>query len=153
MTYCRNKTGFTLIEALLAAVILAIAAAGVILPFSSGASLEAEGVRLAQAAAIASNLMEKIASKPITDPDTQTAGDYDDVKDYDGYEESQGQIKDPAGDLITSSEYAPFSRQVTCDDVRLAQQSDLFSPTCVQVTVTVAYNGRTMATLTRLVSK
>ena len=157
MRYVLRKSGFTLVEAMLAAVILSIAAAGVILPFSSGASLETEAARLTLGASLASQLMENIAAKPLIDPNSDIAGDYDDVLDYDGYSEAQGQIHDPYpfGSIIQGPEYACLSQSVTCEysGLYLTQQSGILPSTCARVTVTVSYNGRIIARLKRLVSK
>ncbi|OHB57357.1 MAG: hypothetical protein A2Y07_11900 [Planctomycetes bacterium GWF2_50_10] len=154
MRYVLRKSGFTLVEAMLAAVILSIAAAGVILPFSSGASLETEGARLTLGASLASQIMDTITAKPLFEPNSDTAGDYDDVLDYDGYSEAEGQIYDPFGTLIQGPEYACLSRSVTCEYIELGfQESQKLPATCGRVIVTVSYKGRTIAQLTRLVSK
>ena len=44
--HCKaRQRGFTLAEAMLATVVLGIAAAGILLPFTSGATVQAEGMR------------------------------------------------------------------------------------------------------------
>ena len=59
-TSCKNQKGFSLAEAMIATVVLGIAAAGVLLPFTSGATVRAEGMRRTLAAKLASDLMEEI---------------------------------------------------------------------------------------------
>ena len=49
----KHPTGFTLLEALLATVILALAAAAVIMPFAAGAQCAAEDTRLTVAVGLA----------------------------------------------------------------------------------------------------
>ena len=52
--------GFTMIEATIAMVILAIAAAGILLPFANAAAVQEEASRQTLAANLASELMEKV---------------------------------------------------------------------------------------------
>jgi len=128
--------GFTLAEALMATVVLGIAAAGVLLPFASGAKVRAEGLRSTLAAKLAADLMENIVHTSFNDI----------VDTYDGYTESQGQLKDANGTEFTDQAYAKFSRDVSCawDDTQ-----DFF----ILVTVWVKYNGREIAVINRLISK
>ena len=83
----RYDKAFTLAEAMMATVVLGIAAAGVLLPFTSGAAVRVEGMRRTLGAKLAADLMEEIISAPF---DQIVAG-------YDGYAEPQGQVKDASG--------------------------------------------------------
>jgi len=161
------RAGFTLPEAVMAMVILGIAAAGVMLPFSAGASAQAEGVHKTLAANLANDLMERIATKPFHDPDGSpydylpgpeageaTVADFDNVDDFDGYVEAQGQVLDAGGVVITDPMYANFSRQVTCGYVYVPQQNPpTASPNFILVSVEVRYQGRATVTISRLVSE
>ena len=49
--------------------------------------------------------------------------------------------------------YANFSRQVTCADVRVPQESVGLPSNFIRVCVHVGYQGREIATLYRLISK
>ncbi|MHC4619812.1 MAG: type IV pilus modification PilV family protein, partial [Planctomycetota bacterium] len=80
-TRCKNRSAFSLAEAMIATVVLAIVAAGVLLPFTSGAAAQAEGLRRTLGAKLAGELMEKIVSTPFDEI----------VTTYDGYAEAQGQ--------------------------------------------------------------
>jgi hypothetical protein len=166
MSYRNKRSAFTLFEAMLAVAVLGMAAAGVLLPFSSGAAVESEGIHHRVATELAANLMEQIASKPFHDP--VAANDYrlgpeagetspasfDNIDDFDGYTEAQGQILDSAGNLLTDAQYALFSRSVSCSYGYLPQQSNSNAPYAfIRVTVTVSYSGREMAKLTRLFSE
>jgi len=88
--YKMERRGFTLAEAMMAMVVLGIAAAGVLLPFTSGAQVRAEGIHRTLAANLASDLMEQIVSN-----------DFDDLKDFSTEED-------------LSSTYANFSRGASC---------------------------------------
>lgn len=161
--YCTSKGGFTLAEAMMAVVVLGIAAASVLLPFVSGATVQAEGVRRTLAAGLASDLVEQILRLPFHDPDDETsynpgpdAGDLDNIDDYHGYIEAQGQVKDAAGVAFTDPKYANFSRNVTCEYVYVPPQpveSDPAKCEFIRVTVQVNYSGTQMATIVRLVSE
>ena len=143
--YCTSKRGFTLIEAMMALVVLGIAAAGVLLPFSSGARVRAEGVRRTLGAKLASDLMEEIINTP-----------FDDIATSYNYSEPQGQVKDAAGAVFTDLHYANFSRDVSCEYVTVPQQPPQSEPekcNFIRVTVQVYYSGRIIATINRLVSK
>jgi len=137
------RRGFTLPEATIALVILGMAAAGVLLPFSSGAAAQAEGVHKTLAAGLASDLMERIVATP-----------YAEILAWNGTAEAQGQIRDAEGIVFTDPAYARFSRNVTCTGVRMYPQGGM-SPQSgfILVVVRVYDRGRLMVTLSRLVSQ
>ena len=139
----KNPGGFTLVEALMATVALGIAASSILLPFTTGARVQTEGTRMTLGSKLAGDLLEKIISLP-TDEIVST---------YDGYTEPAGQIKDAGEVVFTDANYAYFSRQVSCQLVRVAQQADDAEPVFIRVTVTVYYRGRQIAEANRLVSK
>jgi prepilin-type N-terminal cleavage/methylation domain-containing protein len=139
----RKQKGFTLAEAMIAMVVLGMAAAGVLLPFSSGAAVQVEGMRRTLGANLASHLIEKIINKPFEDI----------ISDYDGYVEAQGQVKDAGGEVFTDSNYANFSRTATCEYVYVTQESGSLTPKFILVTVQVNYSGRPIATINRLISE
>jgi prepilin-type N-terminal cleavage/methylation domain-containing protein len=141
VTYKVNR-GFTLAEAMIAVIVLAIAVTGVILPFTAGASISVEGMHRTLATELADNLMQKIINAP-----------YGDIVTNYNYTEVQGQVKDYNGVVFTSSNYANFSRQVVCEEVRVAQQSSGTEPCFIRATVRVSYNGRELVSLTRLIGK
>jgi prepilin-type N-terminal cleavage/methylation domain-containing protein len=137
--------GFSLAEVTLALVLLGIAAAGVMLPFSSGVSVQAEGRRMTLAGKLANDLMERIVA---TGPDEI-------INTWDGYAEAQGQVTDAAGVVFADPAYAPFSRSAACrDDVYVSQQyGPPLPPDFLLVSVQVHYQGRSMVALSRLISK
>ncbi len=141
MTY-KTHRGFTLAEAMIAVMVLAIAVTGVILPFTAGASISVEGMHRTLGTELADNLMQKIIDTP-----------YDDILSNYNYIEVQGQVKDYNGVVFTSSNYANFSRQVACQEVRVAQQSSSTESCFIRATVRVSYNGREIVSLTRLIGQ
>jgi MSHA pilin protein MshD len=164
-----RQRGLTLAESMMAVVVLGIAAAGVLLPFSSGARVRAEGIRRTLGARLASDLMEEIIRKPFHDPggslydynpgpDVGETGfaDFDNLDDFHDYAEPQGQVRDATGTVFTDSNYANFSRDVICEYVTVPQQppqSDPAKCNFIRVTVQVYYGGREIATLNRLFSE
>jgi hypothetical protein len=125
----------------MAMVLLGMAAAGVLLPFSHGAAVQAEGQRITLGAKLANDLLERIVA---TAPSQV-------VSTWDGYAEAQGQVKDASGAVFTDPMYAGFSRSVACHDVLVAQQS--LASNLILVSVQVSCQGRTSATLNRLISR
>ena len=128
----------------MALVILGMAAAGVLLPFAGGASVQAEGLRRTLSARLANDLIERIVATP-----------YDQIiPTWDGHSEAQGQVKDAAGNAFTDPIYANYSRDVSCRTVYVAQQSDEDPPSFfILATVRVYYRGAETATVRRLISK
>ncbi len=133
----RTKSrGFTLAEAMMAIVVLGIAASGVLLPFTSGAKVRAEGMRRTLGAKLAGDLMEQIIN-----------ADFEDiVNNYDGCSEGEGQVEDCSGTVFTDSNYARFSRGASC-------QYDAGQPFFIIATVWVKYNGNEIVSLSRLISR
>jgi prepilin-type N-terminal cleavage/methylation domain-containing protein len=142
-TNCKTRKGFTLAEAMMATVVLSIAAAGVLLPFMSGAKVRAEGVRRTLAAKLAGDLMEQVLKTPFEEI----------VLTYDGYTEPQGQIKDAGGTVFTDSNYSNFGRDVSCEYVYVPQESGVGGLKFIRITVRVYYSGWEIATVERLMSK
>jgi len=167
--HSRWKHGFTLTEAMLAVTVLGFAAAGVLLPFVSGATVRAEGTRRTLAAELANDLMEQILRLPFHDPGGAAydynpgpdAGEtglptFDNVDDFHGYCEAEGQVKDAAGVVFTDPKYACFSRRVMCEYATAPPQPAETDPAkCnfILVTVQVDYSGRQTAIVSRLVSE
>jgi Tfp pilus assembly protein PilV len=141
-TTCKNSRGFTLAEAMMAVVVLNIAVAGIVLPFTAGTTIRAEGMHRTLATSLAADLMEKINNTS-----------YDDIVSNYNYIELQGQVKDYNGVVFTSSNYANFSRQVICEYVRVSQQFSGTQPFFIRATVIVSYKGNELVRLTRLIGR
>ena len=139
----KTRKGFSLAEAMMATVVLGSAAAGVLVPFTTGARVRAEGTRRTLAAKLAGDLMEEIVNTPFD----QVVGQYD------GYTEAQGQVKDANDVVFIDSNYANFSRDASCAYVYVAPQSELFTPlNFIWATVRVYYGGSEMVIISRLIS-
>ncbi|MHC4904367.1 MAG: type IV pilus modification PilV family protein [Planctomycetota bacterium] len=133
----RGQSGFTMIEATIAMVILAIAAAGILLPFANAATVQVEGARQTLAANLASELMEKVL---LSEPN-------DILVTYADYTEAKGAMLDTLGSPLTDSVYDGFSRSAT------SQPATVASVDLVAVTVTVDYLNNQMTHITTLISK
>ena len=139
----KNPNGFTLAEAMIATVILGIAAAGILLPFTSGQVVRAEGVHRTLGAKLAADLMEKIVNTPFNQI----------VAGYNGYSESKGQVKDSAGAVFTDLNYANYSRNANCSSVYVPQESGTGQSKFILATVRVYYSGKQIVIINRLISK
>ncbi len=99
----RNNKGFTLIELVIAMVVLAIAMSGVMLAINYATSHSADPVLRQQALAIAESYMEEICLKAVSDPDGTDSETlralYDDVDDYHGLNDSGA--RDVYGNLLS----------------------------------------------------
>ena len=127
----------------MAVLVLGIAAAGVLLPFTSGSAVRAEGTHRTLAAKLASDLMEEIV-----------AADFENiVGTFDGYTESIGNVKDVNGVIFSDSSYARYSREVSCEYVYVAQESGTEQSKFILVIVRVYYGGREIAVINRLISR
>jgi len=142
-----NRSGFTLAEAMMATVVLGVAAVGVLLPFTTGAAVRAEGMHRTLGAKLAGDLIEEIMSVPFD----EIAADI--VAGYDGYTEPQGQVKDADGVVFTDSNYARFSRDVSWEKFYVPQQSASAPLQFIRITVNVYYSGRQIAAVSQLVSE
>lgn len=128
---------------MLAMVVLSMAAAGVLLPFAGGASVQAEGLHRSLGAALAGDLLERIVQTPFDQI----------VPTWHNYAEAQGQLKDASGATFTDPIYANYSRNVFCYSVYVPQQSGMVEPDFILAAVRVGYRGTPIATINRLISK
>jgi len=163
----RPKDGFTLIEAMLAAVVLAITVVAVVAPFAAGARSQQVEMRMSLAVGLAEQLMEEILQKPFEEPDDgdtlaedesafgpeadeATRADFDAIDDYHGQTEAAGQIRQPDGTLVTDPAATGLSRHVTVQYVLVAGQDAADDKLFLRVTVEVRHEGQPLVTLTRL---
>jgi len=124
-------------------VVLSMAAAGVLLPFADGASVQAEGLHRSLAASLANDLLEQVINTP-----------FDQVAmDWHGYTEDQGQIKDASGTTFTDPIYANYSRDASCQYVYVPQQGGMAAPNFALASVRVYYRGEQIAAVHRLISR
>ncbi|MEM9414201.1 MAG: prepilin-type N-terminal cleavage/methylation domain-containing protein [Planctomycetota bacterium] len=118
----RRSAGFTLLEVLIASMILAFATLGLVQAVSAAQAQTYDALRRARATALADALLEEVLSKPYADPQAETAvgpdtgesgrDDFDNVDDYHGFAEAAGALSDHAGALYPTR-FQRFERSVT----------------------------------------
>ncbi|MHC4160003.1 MAG: type IV pilus modification PilV family protein [Planctomycetota bacterium] len=146
MNYNHKKNrGFSLAEAMLATLLLGIATAGLLLPFTAGASIRVEGNKRTLAAKLGSDLMEEIVSTPFDSI----------VGTHNGYTEVKGKVRQDTREVGFLSDvdarYGNFSRTVSCAYVYMSQQTGSEPPIFIRATVMVYYNGSEIVSLSRLI--
>jgi MSHA pilin protein MshD len=117
-----TQRGFTLIEMIIAIVVLSIGLTGVLIAFSTVARGSADPMVAQQMLAVAEEMLEEIQLKPYTAaantaPAACARDTYNDVRDYNGYATS-GQICSIDGAPIAS--LAGYSVQVQVQPAALA---------------------------------
>ncbi|MEN6309046.1 MAG: type II secretion system protein [Anaerohalosphaeraceae bacterium] len=133
----RASKGFTLIEAMMAMVILAVAASGIMVSFAAAASVQTEAHRRIIASRLAADKIEYLASKDFTVLESVYVGKT--------ITESAGTLTDSTGTLIAGNAYTDLSRTVSCEYAAVAGVN------LIWVTVDVAYKGTPMAHLGTLI--
>ncbi len=102
MNRCRLQTGFTLVELVVALVILSVGVAGVLLLVNKTTRHSADPAIQEQAIAIAEAYLDEVLLKPFADPDGVDGEsgrvNFDDVDDYDGWSDTGA--KDQFGTAI-----------------------------------------------------
>ena len=148
--------GLTLLEALLAAVVLAMAAGAILMPFTAGAQSLAQDARSTLAVNLAQDLMEEILTRAFKDPDTASddalgRANWDDVSDYNGFAEGEWAIACLDGTRVTDAAAVGLSRRVRVESFYVTGQSQGGPPTFLKVTVEILYRGEVIVSLKRLV--
>jgi len=151
-----SRSGITLLETLLAAVVLSMAVGAILMPFSAGARCAEHDARLSVAVSLAEDLMEEILAKAFRDPgggQKKEIGreDWDDLDDYDGFEEPAGTLASFDGAAVAEPVATGMSRHATVEDVYVSGQDTRQPATFRRVTVEVRYQDKPMVTLCRLV--
>jgi len=152
--------GFTLIEALIATVILAMTVSVVAVSFSSGAKSELDDARRTLAANLAQEMMEEILSKPFNDPDGPSnvgpepgetgRQDFDNIDDYDGYSENVTAPGASSNASLTAQAATGLSRNVSARYVYVQGQDTKQPATFMRLTVEVKYRDQPLAAFFRL---
>lgn len=132
----RRQHGVTLVELIVALVIVGAAVAGLVAAFSSTAKSSAEPIIVRQMAAIADGMMEEVLLKPF-DPAANTAAgraNFNDVFDFDAYATTAG-IEDLNGDAI--DDLKSYNVAVSVQRVSLRDVPN----EAARIMVTVSYPG------------
>ena len=134
MKHCHNNNkAFTLAEAMMAVVLLAIAVSGILLPFAGGAALQSEGSRRNLAAQVAANVLEEFI---IVDPNAVI-----------GYSETNQPITDAVGQPMTDAVYQDFTYSFVCNPAGIP------GLTLGWATVRVYYRNNEIVSLSTLVGE
>lgn len=122
----RRWGGFTLIETLIAAAILAVSVAAIAHAITAGHAQTEDSLHRARAVALAEAMLEEVLSKPYRDPSGATtigpdSGEtsralFDNIDDYHGYpsKADDAGIDDALGESY-GPEYEGFTRRVTVE--------------------------------------
>ena len=148
-----SRRAVTLVEALIAMLILAGAVVAVSQAVLAGQMQSADAVHRRRAVELATTLMEEIVRLPYNDPDGASspgpeAGEsnrsaYDNLDDFHGFTEAAGALKDMKGAAYDSA-YQTFSRSVTVVATSVSIAGLGSAQTGVEITVTVTdATGRT----------
>jgi len=106
-------SGFTLIEMIIAIVVLAASASGILFSFTQNIGKSADPMITQQAIIIAQGYLEEAMLKPYSDPDGGETGSceepsriqYDDVTDYDCINDTSGALDQFGGTLAGLGAY------------------------------------------------
>ncbi len=160
---CR-RSGFTLIEAMIASTIVAVAVIGVAGLMASSAGQAQYAAETANAIALGRQLMEEIAAKPLIDPTDGSrtlgaeAGEtsrtlFDNVDDYHGYLDATTAIKTATGDWYVLGDGQKYERRVRVQ--YLTSPSGPADPNgdFALVTVTITTPGATPVVLKQIMTK
>lgn len=131
--------GVTLVELVVAIVVIGTALAGITVVFVRNTSASADPMIWHQATAIAEAYLEEALTKEFTDPDGSNAGEtrasYDDVADYNFTDSG---ARDQNGSLINGLGGYNVQIQATAASLNGIASTDAF---LVTVTVTTPYGG------------
>lgn len=144
----RRSAGVTLVELIVAMVIIGVALAGTVAVFARSTRASADPVIQQQMAAIADNMMEEVLQKPFVGPSggvppcpastTAARATFYEICDYNNYGKNVSGVKDVEGNAVAGLE--GFNVLVTVANVAL---TNVASADAAQVTVTVSYPADT----------
>ena len=146
-----KKGGFTLVEVLIAVILVGLAIASLVVANSSFTRANAAGTDLSTAEFLVEQIRELTVLLPVIDPNTgtftfgpeggETLTNYDDLDDFDG-----AVFSPPiSADRATLNDFAGFSQQVTVENVSAANFEQVVGDHgsgFVRVTVKVFLNSK-----------
>ena len=165
----RSRRGFTAIEALVAATILAILTAAVSGALAAGRAQSKLARDTVSASFLAQSLMDEILRLPFDDPlgyttmgpdpGETTRSAFDNIDDYCGYTDGPGNVADSRGALHPITDYAgnaypdayqSFTRTVTMTAISTSPSGWNRTITGLLVTITVSRDGIELVKLQRI---
>jgi MSHA pilin protein MshD len=136
----RRNAGVTLVELIVALVIIGVALAGMVAVYTATTRSSTDPVLVQQMEAIADNMMEEILMKPFArQPGMPAASDratYNTVRDYDGYGGNLQGIRDVEGNQIPGLE-----RYNVVVSVKPTTLTNVPDGDALRIVVTVTVNG------------
>lgn len=147
--YSRRMAGVTLVELIIAIVIVSAALAGLVAAFTAANRASADPVITQQMLTIGEGMMEEVLLKPfaVDNAPSATRADFNDVRDYDPVDDanpgfaSTG-ITDIDGNAIAGLETYNVSVRVNRNGVALA---NVAAGDALRVTVTVTHGAQQLA--------
>jgi MSHA pilin protein MshD len=143
----RRSAGVTLVELIVALVIMGVALAGMVAVYTATTRASVDPVIVQQMQAIADNMMEEILMKPFTPPEgsTVTAAsgrvNYDQVSNYNDYGNNVTGIRDVEGNAIPGLDRYTVLVKVEQAALGGITNPDPSHPNALRITVTVAIPG------------
>ncbi len=128
-----RRRGFTLVESLIASVVLAVAVVGIAGTIAASHQQSKDQIAVAEATRLARQLMEEISSRPFDVPAgspsnaTGWSGGnpnrtlYDDVSDYHGYADNSASITTQGGVTQSFGTAGPYGRSVSVTEGSVPQ--------------------------------
>ncbi len=146
---CKREQGFTLIEVLIAVMLVGVAFAALIAATGTLTAANGAGMTLSTAEFFVEQIRELTTTLPVTDPqtDTTTFGPEEaSLEDYDDLDDLNGAVFSPPVDAGRNvlSDFGSFTQQVTVQNVSgfdFESVVENHSTSFVRVTVRVLYNG------------
>ena len=156
MNTLRAKRGFTLVEAVMAMLVVSILLVAALRATGGSARIQYKNAERATARMLADSMMSDVLTLPYEDPyvtplfgresgeTTSSKSNYDDLDDFNGWTEAPPQWKDGS----TMSNLSGWRVTVTVDRVRAATPTATTSTEsgAKRVTVKVLHNGYTVLT-------
>ncbi len=151
----KYKGGFSLIEVLLAIILVGIAVASLVAVNASFTMENAAGTELSTAEFLIEQIKELTVLLPVVDPNIETAifgpetgetalAQYDDLDDFDGFDSST--LGAPINaDRTLLNDFAPFVQQITVENVSAGDFEQVVADgtsSFVRVTVTITMNSK-----------
>jgi len=149
------RSGFTLIETAIVVVVVGVAVAAMMVAITSSTRLNDEANDLTAATLLAQHVREWTSRLPLFDPDTQVAGDFDNLQDF--ASQTFGPPRDGNGLALTDESWADWRQEVSfeyVDENYLSgpAQAELTAACMGRFTVKVYRGEEPLATLAWVVS-